>query len=230
MPKTANKDLKNHTYCILKERLVNCIYPPGTLLNEAQLAADLGASRTPVREAISRLEMEGFVKIMPKKGIYVIDISLNDVLQIFQTRIEIEPIAVRLAAPHLPREELLAFCGKFKGEAPDIQNGFRLDTAMHLFIIEHCGNRYIIDMMHRIFDENTRVIISSKQNQVQIHDARLEHLDTLNSLLDKDTERAIALMQSHIENCRKAALDYFCSIQTYMDSPSLTYKNQLAQL
>ena len=230
MPKTANKDLKKHTYCILKERLVNCIYPPGTLLNEAQLAADLGASRTPVREAISRLEMEGFVKIMPKKGIYVTDISLNDVLQIFQTRIEIEPIAVRLAAPHLPREELLAFCGKFKGEAPDIQNGFRLDTAMHLFIIEHCGNRYIIDMMHRIFDENTRVIISSKQNQVQIHDARLEHLDILNSLLDKDTERAIALMQSHIENCRKAALDYFCSIQTYMDSPSLTYKNQLAQL
>ena len=230
MPKTANKDLKNHTYCILKERLVNCIYPPGTLLNEAQLAADLGASRTPVREAISRLEMEGFVKIMPKKGIYVTDISLNDVLQIFQTRIEIEPIAVRLAAPHLPREELLAFCGKFKGEAPDIQNGFRLDTAMHLFIIEHCGNRYIIDMMHRIFDENTRVIISSKQNQVQIHDARLDHLDILNSLLDKDTERAIALMQSHIENCRKAALDYFCSIQTYMDSPSLTYKNQLAQL
>ena len=230
MPKTANKDLKNHTYCILKERPVNCIYPPGTLLNEAQLAADLGASRTPVREAISRLEMEGFVKIMPKKGIYVTDISLNDVLQIFQTRIEIEPIAVRLAAPHLPREELLAFCGKFKGEAPDIQNGFRLDTAMHLFIIEHCGNRYIIDMMHRIFDENTRVIISSKQNQVQIHDARLEHLDILNSLLDKDTERAIALMQSHIENCRKAALDYFCSIQTYMDSPSLTYKNQLAQL
>ena len=230
MPNTANKDLKNHTYCILKERLVNCIYPPGTLLNEAQLAADLGASRTPVREAISRLEMEGFVKIMPKKGIYVTDISLNDVLQIFQTRIEIEPIAVRLAAPHLPREELLAFCGKFKGEAPDIQNGFRLDTAMHLFIIEHCGNRYIIDMMHRIFDENTRVIISSKQNQVQIHDARLEHLDILNSLLDKDTERAIALMQSHIENCRKAALDYFCSIQTYMDSPSLTYKNQLAQL
>ena len=230
MSKTANKDLKNHTYCILKERLVNCIYPPGTLLNEAQLAADLGASRTPVREAISRLEMEGFVKIMPKKGIYVTDISLNDVLQIFQTRIEIEPIAVRLAAPHLPRQELLAFCGKFEGDAPDIQNGFRLDTAMHLFIIEHCGNRYIIDMMHRIFDENTRVIISSKQNQVQIHDARLEHLDILTCLLAKDTERAIGLMRSHVENCRKAALDYFCSIQTYMDSPSLTYKNQLAQL
>mgnify|MGYP005937456995 FL=1 len=230
MPKTGNRDLKNHAYQIIKERLINCIYEPGSFINESQLATDLGLSRTPVREAINRLESEGLVKVMPKKGIYVTDISLNDVLQIFQTRIEIEPIAVRLAAPHLPREELLAFCGKFKGEAPDIQNGFRLDTAMHLFIIEHCGNRYIIDMMHRIFDENTRVIISSKQNQVQIHDARLEHLDILNSLLDKDTERAIALMQSHIENCRKAALDYFCSIQTYMDSPSLTYKNQLAQL
>lgn len=230
MPKNINKDLKNHTYCILKERLVNCVYPPSTLLNEAQLAADLGASRTPVREAISRLEMEGFVKIMPKKGIYVTDISLNDVLQIFQTRVEIEPVALRLALPHLPKEELLAFCEKFEGEAPDIQNGFRLDTAMHLFIIEHCGNRYIIDMMRRLFDENTRVIISSKQNQVQIHDARLEHLDILHCLLEKDTERGIVLMHNHIENCRKAALDYFCSAQTYQDSPALTYKSQLERL
>lgn len=102
MPKTANKDLKNHTYCILKERLVNCIYPPGTLLNEAQLAADLGASRTPVREAISRLEMEGFVKIMPKKGIYVTDISLNDVLQIFRQELRLSPLPYAWQRPTFP--------------------------------------------------------------------------------------------------------------------------------
>lgn len=230
MVKSANKGLKNHTYCILKERLVNCIYPPGSLLNEAQLASDLGSSRTPVREAISRLEMEGFVKIMPKKGIYVTEISLNDVLQIFQTRMEIEPIALRLAAPHLPSGELLAFCEKFSDQVQDIQNGFRLDTAMHLFIIEHCGNRYIIDMMRHLFDENTRIIISSKQNQVQIHDARLEHLAILDCLRDMDVPKGMELMRSHIENCRKAALDYFCSVQTYLDSTSLTYKSQLERL
>ena len=68
---TSNKDFKNHVYTILKERLIDCIYPPDSMLNEAQLASDLNLSRTPVREAISRLEMDGFIKIIPKKGIYV---------------------------------------------------------------------------------------------------------------------------------------------------------------
>ena len=91
-----NRDLKNKAYETIKERLLDCTYEPGTLLNEARLAEDLGFSRTPVREAISRLESDGFVKIMPKKGIYVSDILLSDVLQIFQTRIEIEPVALRM--------------------------------------------------------------------------------------------------------------------------------------
>src|SRR5699024_4377801 len=154
------------TYRTLKERLVDCVYAPGCILNEAQLAADLGLSRTPIREAISRLELEGFVKTLPKKGIYVTELTFQDVIQVFQTRLEIEPVALRLAAWHLPKDELSAFAQKFQQPVVDIQNSFRLDTAMHLFIIEHCGNRYIIDMMRRVFEDNTRIIISSKQNQI----------------------------------------------------------------
>ena len=205
MPTNANRDLKNHTYQILKERLINCIYEPGTMLNEAQLATDLGLSRTPVREAISRLEMDGFIKIIPKKGIYV-------------------------AAPHLPMEELYEFRKKFQGDLTDIQNGYRLDTAMHLFIIEHCGNRYIIDMMHKLFDDNTRVIIASKQNQVQIHDARHEHLEIIETLIDKEYEKAAAMMQTHIESCRRAAVDYFYSLQAFSSTPPPTYKQRLQEL
>lgn len=212
---TLNRNLKNHVYNILKERLVNCIYPPGMILNEAQLAAELNLSRTPIREAISRLEMEGFVKILPKKGIYVTDILLNDIMQIFQTRIEIEPIALRLAAPHLSKEELQTFCQKFSEPITDIQNSFRLDTEMHLFIIEHCENRYIINMMRRVFDENTRIIISSKQNQIQIHDAKQEHLEILNQLIQNKYTEAEINMRKHIENCRHAALDFFYGKTTY---------------
>jgi len=76
--------LKNHAYQIIKERLINCIYEPGSLINESQLATDLGLSRTPVREAINRLESEGLVKVMPKKGIFVSDIQLSDVLDLFR--------------------------------------------------------------------------------------------------------------------------------------------------
>lgn len=227
---TSNRDLKNHTYNVLKERLVNCIYPPGMLLNEAQLATELELSRTPVREAISRLEMDGFVKILPKKGIYVTDILLSDVMQIFQTRIEIEPIALRLAASRLPLDELHNFCKKFSEPVTDLQNSFRLDTAMHLFIIEHCGNRYIIDMMRRVFEENTRIIISSKQNQTQIHDAKQEHLEILELLIKGDYAAAEESMRKHIEKCRHAALDFFYSMSTYAATPDCTYKKELSKM
>lgn len=225
-----SKGLKEHTYQILKERMVDCIYPPGSLLNEAQLAADLKLSRTPIREAISKLEMEGFVKILPKKGIYVTDITFNEVIQVFQTRFEIEPIALRLAGPRLPKEELADLCQKFHEPIMDIHNSFRLDTAMHLFIIEHCGNRYIIDMMRRVFEENTRIIISSKQNQLQVHDAKKEHIDILNMLMNDKYQEAEVAMRIHIDSCRKAALDYFYNSQIYVAAPYSSYKKELKKL
>ncbi|CAK7019357.1 MAG: hypothetical protein ENTB_05032 [Enterocloster aldenensis] len=234
MSKTTivKKNLKNSTYLTLKEKLINCIYPPGTILNEIQLAEDFGLSRTPVREAISRLEMDGYVKVMPKKGIYVTDISLNDVHQIFQTRIEIEPIALKLAAPYLETDELIMFRNRFEHDTPDIINAFRLDTAMHLFIIEHCGNRYIIDMMRKLFDDNTRIVIASKQNQVRIHNAKCEHLEILDSLIAReDLEKTAALMGAHLETCRRAALDYFYSLEYSHSIPEKAqYIQELSKL
>lgn len=226
----TRKGLKERTYQVLKDRLVDCLYEPGTLLNEAQLATELGLSRTPIREAISRLEMEGFVKTLPKKGIYVTDISFQDVIQVFQTRLEIEPIALRLASGRLPKEMLLTFTHKFQHPVVDLQNSFRLDTAMHLFIIENCGNRYIIDMMRRVFEENTRIVISSKQNQTQIHDAKQEHLDILDLLYHDQFEAAEAKMRAHIESCRQAAMNYFYNLQMPTLPHDSSYQRELEKL
>ena len=209
--------VKNYIYDTIKEKLINCDYKPGSLLNETRLSSELGVSRTPIREALMRIEQEGFVKIIPKKGIYVTEISLNDVLQIFGCRLEVEPIALRMACGRLPLERLLDFKEKFMGEEPDVKVAFRLDTAMHLFIVEHCGNRFIIDMMHRIFNENTRIIISSKQNEVKIHDARREHLEILELLLDNKYDEAQNAMRIHIGCCKKAALDFFYNPQNYYE-------------
>lgn len=204
-----NQDLKNKAYEILKERLIHCVYEPGSFLNEMQLAADLGFSRTPIREAISRLEYDQLVQVVPKKGIYVSNITLTDVHQIFQTRLEIEPIALSLSASKLPMEELLHFREQFSREPEDISDAFLLDTAMHLFLIEYCGNRYLINMMRKLFEDNTRVIIASKQNQVKIHDARHEHLNIINALIESEVDKALQLLKEHIVGCQRAALDYF---------------------
>ncbi len=211
---TKNKNLKSSTYLALKQKIINCAYPPGMILNETQLANEFGLSRTPIREAISRLEMEGYIKILPKKGIQVTDITLNDVLQIFQTRIEIEPVTLKMAAPYMDPNDLIQFRSRFETENPDILNAFKLDTEMHLFLIDHCGNKYIIDMMHKLFDDNTRIIIASKQNQVKIHDAKCEHIQILESLIAKeDIDRSAQLMRAHVESCRKAAMTYFYSLE-----------------
>jgi DNA-binding GntR family transcriptional regulator len=222
-----NGTLKEKAYQILKERLVYCVYKPGTILNETQLAADLGVSRTPIREITARLEQEGYVKVLPKKGIFVTEVTVVDALQIFQTRIEIEPIAVRLAGPHLPEEELRRFYGQFSGDAESVEEGLQIDTAMHLFIIEYCGNRYIIDLMHRVFDDAIRVNIATEQNKVKIHDARLEHREVLQLLLEKRYEEASLRMRTHLECCRRAAMEYFYSQQVYRMPETVTYQKVL---
>lgn len=208
----VKNNLKNQAYNILKSKLVNCEIPPGSMLNEAQFASELGFSRTPIREAISVLETEGYVVVVPKKGILVTDILLSDVLQIFQTRLEIEPITLKMAGGNLPIDDLVKWRKKFAEGPVDVANGFHMDMAMHLFIIEHCNNEYIVEMMKKVFDKNMRIIISSKQNQAHISEARNEHIEILDALIDQNYEHAASLMHTHVSNCRRAAVDYFYSI------------------
>jgi DNA-binding GntR family transcriptional regulator len=221
------RDLKIRMHEILRNRIIECEYPPGTMLNETHLCTELEVSRTPIREALALIEREGFVQIIPKKGIFVKDITLSNVLSIFQVRYEIEPVALRMAAPFLQEEKLLEFKSKFLGEEPDIRVAFRLDTAMHLFIIEHCGNSYIVDMMRKVFDENTRIVISSKQNQVKIHDARKEHVEIIDLLLNRKVKEAAKAMRMHIDCCKKAALDFFYSFTSPVDDYKTTYRMYL---
>ena len=85
-------------------------------------------------------------------------------------------------------------------------------------------------MMRRVFEENTRIIISSKQNQIQIHDAKQEHLEIINQLIQKEYQEAEKTMRRHIEACRMAALDFFYGSQAYVPAQDCTYKKELERL
>lgn len=208
---TAKQNLKLQAYTILKDKIITCEYAPGSMLNEAQLASELGFSRTPIREAISILEMEGFLTIVPKKGILVTDILLSDIVQIFQARMEIEPVTLKMGGPHMPREEIEEWIHTFESEEPSVSQGYQTDTAMHLAIISHCNNCYIIDMMKKVFDKNMRVIICSAENKAHMQTARKEHLEILHCLMEENYDLAAVKMRSHVAGCRNAALDFFYS-------------------
>lgn len=204
------KDPKNALYAELKRKLIHCIYPPGSHLNEAMLTEEYNVSRTPIREAISRLEILGYVKVIPKKGIYVTNVTLEDVLQIFQTRIEIEPLTLKMAYPYLDYNRLIEFRSQFSLESNDLNEAYQLDKDMHLYIISCCRNRYLIEMFHKLFDDNTRIVIATKQNKIKIHNATMEHIRILESLIyQKDPNESAELMRTHIIACRDAALRYF---------------------
>ena len=217
--------LKRKIYLDLKQRLINCEYSPGSELNELMLTERYGVSRTPIREAVSQLELEGYVKVLPKKGIYITDVSIEQVLQIFKTRLEIEPITLRMAVPYLNVQDLIAFRRKFQEPEPDLYRAQQLDTGMHLYLIDRCGNDYLIDMMHRLFDDNTRVVIASGQTVTKIHNAVVEHTEILDSLIThQPPEISAELMRKHIETCRAEALKYFSSdtYHEYMKCRNIT--------
>lgn len=206
--------LKQAVYYDLKDKLINCVYAPGTTINELELTQAYGVSRTPVREAVTQLEMDGYVKILPKKGIYVTEISLENVIQIFKARAEIEPITLRMARPYLSVNQLIALRKNILEHEHDIHNAYKWDMQMHLYFIDNCRNNYLINMMHKVFDDNTRVIIATGQNETKIHNAVMEHTEILDNLIaENDIEITCRLMRSHVENCRLAAIQY-------LDSPA----------
>ena len=149
-------------------------------------------------------------------------------LQIFQIRTEFEPTILRLSASRIPKDELLYFIQRFENPDPDdtVMDRIRLDTAMHLFIIEHCGNRYMVDIMHRVYDISSRIIFFIHQNHAAVHDDSGENLEILRLLLDRDLETATEKMRVHMEHCRMAALNYFYTVPDG-EAPVKTYRDKL---
>ena len=100
------KPLRDVVSEALRQAIKEGILKPGERLMEIQLADELGVSRTPIREAIRKLELEGFVVMIPRRGTYVADISLKDVVQVFEIRSALEELAAGLAAERITPDEL----------------------------------------------------------------------------------------------------------------------------
>ena len=206
--------LKSSVYVQMLNKLISCEYAPGSQLNEVQLAEEYNVSRTPIREAVNRLESQGYLRVLPKKGIYVRDITIQDVMQVFQCRINIEPLALKLAAPYLDVARLIDLKMKYIGsEDLDYLSHYYIDMEMHHYFVEQCHNKYIINMMEQALNDNLRITIFSKQDKNLIHDANEEHIQILNSLIRQEpVENAMALLESHLRICCMVALEHIRSI------------------
>ena len=200
METQSKLSLKLQAYQYLKTRILNCEYRPNEFLNEQKLCAEMGnISRTPMRDALGRLEQEGLITILPKKGLMVSGITEEDVHSMFEMRLLVEPYALRTYGSIIPREKLM--------HHPDqIEDFCESDDEFHELLMSTLPNKYLRSAYDRITGLNTRFrIMTGKVSMINQEQTCGEHLEILDAALSEDWDRAADSLQHHLELARDKA-------------------------
>lgn len=201
--------LKAKAYDIIRENIISCRYAPGDFLNEMQLMDEIGASRTPIREALNKLEQERFVRIVPKKGIMVSELTLREINELYQVRLMLEPQVLRQWGEWIPVEELERCHTRLVNYSPEMNMLERneLDNSLHRLIVDYCPNCYIREWFGHVFSQNQRVRIFTGQIGQRMELNNESHLKILDKLLLGDYNVAAELMSEHLEESKRATFD-----------------------
>lgn len=209
MSAQARTTRKQAAYEYIKKKILSCMYEPGVVMNEQTLCDELELSRTPVRDALSRLEQEGLVNIMPKKGFMVTALKLGDINHIYEVRLLLEPYALRRYGRRLDREELVRLRELMEKQVAvesSVSGQYDLDDSFHDFIMRAVNNRYLMDTYENIKDLNLRVrVLSGSRVENRLSDTFREHVEIIDACLREDWEGAAQAMTKHLENARLAA-------------------------
>ena len=199
--------LKDKVYENLRRKIVNCEYAPGTLLNEAALIREFEASRTPIREALSRLASENLVTVIPKKGVIVNGISLKDIAEVLEVRAIIEPQLVLLYGDCIDKEILRDYKNRCLN-ADRIDTKIRLDEELHTILYRACGNRYLREILKNVegYDHRNRIW---RSNEGRVNESIQEHLEITDHLLASRYSEAAESMRQHIMNAKKYAIQKY---------------------
>ena len=136
--------LRDRAYRVLRSKIVTCEFMPGRPLNERELVDLIGVSRTPIREALNRLEHEQLVTLTSQKGATVTQLTPKVINDIFQLRTMLEPYVVSRVTPDFPEEILVELQQGFAAKSPDrYKELVALDGKMHYAIIHAFGNSYL---------------------------------------------------------------------------------------
>ena len=179
---------------------------------EIQLAEQLGVSRTPVREAIRKLELEGFVVMIPRKGAYVAGISLKDIVDVFEVRAALEALAAGLAAERITDEELetlermLVRIGKCI-DSEDLQELIEIDTAFHEALYQASRNEKLVQIINNLREQIQRFRSTSLAYPGRMKEALEEHKKIVEAISERKAAQARQLAQQHIENAENSMLE-----------------------
>jgi len=206
------KPLREVVFEALREAIIKGVLKPGERLMEIQLAEELGVSRTPVREAFRKLELEGFVVMVPRKGAYVAGISLKDIAAVFEVRAALEGLAAGLAAERITEEELEELERILVQMAEIIEKGdlsgfVESDTRFHDVLYQTSRNQRLIQILSTLRDEIQRFRSVSLAYPGRMKEALEEHRKIVEAIAARDEDLAKKVAIEHIENAETSLLN-----------------------
>jgi len=209
--------IREHAYNYLKEMILEGELKAGDRLIERELAGKLGISRTPIREALFRLESQGFVKTVPRKGVVVSNISEHEVIEVFTILASLEVLAVKLAAGRMDNETQLELdqkieeLMKLKDQA---EENFNLEhIQMNRLINKASKSPKLFEILSGLIDYIHMAANMGYETPGRRKESLKEHIDIMKALRDKEAEMAEYLMRIHIENSKKAYITYIENIK-----------------
>ncbi len=195
-------------YTHIKEAVLERRYEGGTLLTEGDLADAVGVSRTPVREALLRLEVEGLIKLYPKKGALVLAVSAQEIKDVVETRLLVEEFAARKAVPASPQlierlEQLLEEQRKL-AKAGDLAAVAVTDRCFHAEIVKYAGNEILSRLYDQLRDRQLRMGVAV----MEAHPGRIEaniteHGELLGAIRAGDAAGAALVVRRHVGRVRE---------------------------
>lgn len=203
--------LRDVVFNTLRQAILTGELKPGERLMEIHLANKLGVSRTPIREAIRKLELEGLVTMIPRRGAEVAQItekSMNDVLEV---RRAVDALCVELACERISDEaleSLKAACDDFAEQVKtkDVKKIAQADVALHNIIVEATGNQRLISLVNTLSEQMYRYRFEYIKDFSQHESLIEEHRVIYESIVKKDKKTAADAAKLHIDNQKKAII------------------------
>ncbi|GGD69786.1 GntR family transcriptional regulator [Paenibacillus nasutitermitis] len=201
----TTKTMKDTAYEAIKEGIVSGEWSGGTFLSEKYLSELLQMSKTPIRSALDRLEMIGLVKLSPKQGVIVQEISLKKILEIYELRLALETFAAKQMTGKLDDTFFMLMDRNLEQQAEavkqeDVGLYVRLDREFHEMIVRGLGNDEFTEAMSRIQDKFLIAVRTTfVKNKKRLWGSLEEHIRIREALTARDVVRTEQLIAAHIE-------------------------------
>ena len=207
----ADLPLRDLVFNTLRQAILTGELKPGERLMEIHLADKLGVSRTPIREAIRKLELEGLVTMIPRRGAEVAQITEKSMSDVLEVRRTLDALCAELACDRISEEGLAALkdaCGQFEQcvAGRDAQRIAQADVALHDIILQATRNQRLIQMVNNLAEQMYRYRFEYIKDSSQHERLVEEHKIIYQSILNKDKETAAAAARTHIDNQKKAII------------------------